>query len=99
MYVQVMAADIIDAEFARLIAGMSPMAKSHWMSRWKSFQKKLLTGLVRRRMICTDCQGDSFERSRFRRWEFLMLLLLKRPFRCQQCNARTFRYIGSQTAG
>lgn len=46
-------------------------------------------------MRCSCCYSFDFQLSAFRRWESLLLLILIRPFRCQVCEERAFRFVGT----
>ncbi len=46
-------------------------------------------------MRCNYCQSNDFRYSAFKPEDFFLLLVLIRPFRCKECEERTYRFVGA----
>lgn len=44
-------------------------------------------------MECSRCSSVEFRHSRFRWWEYLLVFLLVRPYRCDICERRRFGFL------
>ena len=44
-------------------------------------------------MRCRACKSVNFVRARLQWWEFVLLLFLSRPFRCDGCLARFYGFV------
>jgi hypothetical protein len=48
---------------------------------------------------CATCKSDSLVRSRWRLWEWPLLLVLHRPVRCRACGRRAFKPLWAHVPG